>query len=555
MDPALYKAATQGSVASLRRLVAADRSILVSSTTPDGKTALHIAASHGYTDFAREVLDAAEELLVAKTAGGDTPLHLAAREGRLGVAELLVGRARASPQDLAVETPVRNPLVVANGAGETPLHEAVRHRRSAVALMLLEAEPGSGHAPNARMETPLHVAAREGLVDVVDRILSSGQWPELNSGSVSGTPLHQAALGGHIRITEILLEKRPELINLTDSNGNNALHNAAHKNHRDVVDILLKKQRELASHGNNTQQSPLHVAAHHGATEAIRVLLKHCPDLAETVDGRGRNAFHAAVASGRTSALRCLLRHARPKQLLNRVDNDGNTPLHLAAEMSRVHSAVLLLRDRCVDPCVVNRAGRTPRNLLELRGFDELDSLELYLWTELKKQESSRCREELPSVGAVRRQRSSGRERDYFERRIETYLLVAALVATVTFAATFTMPGGYNQTDGTAIHSHRTAFKVFVVSNTVAMSSSSVVLLCFLWAWKDPMKSKLDHLIWGHRLTFLACLAMLVSLMAAVDVTVAPTVRWPVYMVIAIGTSVPLIVGLILGKEVLFVPL
>ncbi|KAL6905526.1 hypothetical protein ACP4OV_003127 [Aristida adscensionis] len=576
MDLALYKAATQGDVARLRQLVAADPSILVRSKTPDGKTALHIAALRGYTDFAGEVLGAAGELLVAVNADGDTPLHLAAREGQLKVAKLLVDRARApaptgavGADDVETATISPNPLAATNRAGDTPLHEAVRHRRIRVARWLLgaDADPGRGHALNQRMETPLHIAAREGLVDVVNKIVSSGQWPadpEEPSTFTNGTALHQAALGGHIQIMEILMEKRPQLIEETDSDGNNALHYAAQNNHKRAAHILLEQRRELATQGNRVrQQSPLHVAAHHGSTGAMRELLRHCPDLPEMVDVDRRNAFHtAAAAAGRmdSHSLRCLLRHARlrqQKELLNRGDRVGDTPLHLAAGMSHVHSAMLLLGDDGVDPCVLNGAGKTPRDVLEERGFDELDSLDLYVWRELKKKEASRRpgRSPPPSFADRHRGASGGESGDYFERRIETYLLVAALVTTVTFAATFTMPGGYNQTDGTAIHSHRMAFKVFVVSNTVAMSSSSVVLLCFLWAWKDPMKSKLDHLIWGHRLTILACLAMLVSLMAAVYVTVAPPVRWPVYTAMLIGISVPVIAGFILGKEILYVPL
>ncbi|KAL6636950.1 hypothetical protein ACP70R_024522 [Stipagrostis hirtigluma subsp. patula] len=585
MDPRLYKAATQGKVALLKQLLREDPETL-SSTTPQGNTALHLAALHGHAKFASEVLDGNKDMLVAKNQDGDTPLHLAAKSGKLKVAELL-----AQPEDPnAAQTPLTSPMIMTNDAGNTPLHEAVRHRRAAVALMLLDTDPNRGHDLNGRKESPLHMAAREGLVHVVRRIVDHS-WVEekyVPSVSVSGTALHQAVLGGHTRIVEILLEKHPELLDLTDAGGNNALHYAAQKNHHRPAELLLNAKTELAYKPNGERQTPLHVAAHYGAAEAITALLRHCPDVAEMVDGDGRTAFHVAVISGKTNALRCLLRHVRPAELLNRADAKGNTPLHLAAEMSRVQSALLLLKDQRVDPCIRNEDGHTARSLLEVRsahehtthshveirsaagggeedpephtlvevrsGTGQMDAYEMYLWKKLKQQESIKCKkQQLPPVTVARDRRSSSKK--YFERSVETYILVATLIATVTFAATFTMPGGYDQGNGIAIHGHNTAFKIFVISNTVAMCSSIVVVFCFIWAWQDPVRFKIRQLLWGHRLTIVACLGMLVSLMTAVYITVAPKSRWPAYVVIAIGASTPAVVLLMLGKEAIFVPI
>ncbi|KAM3333494.1 hypothetical protein ACQJBY_028539 [Aegilops geniculata] len=577
MDPALHKAAVQGSLGSLKKLVAENPGIL-GSKTPQQNTALHIAAELGHAGFAEAALGVDDKLLVSKNADGDTPLHLAARAGKVDVADLLIGRASAWPAEHPHHSPAaqngkagepsrsspgtaQGPLFMANKVGDTPLHEAVKHGRSAVALKLLDAEPGRGHALNVKQQTPLHIAAREGLADVVAKIVSQPWVHEkfVPSDSVSGTALHQAVLGGHARVVEILLDATPpDQIGQTDSSENNALHYAAQKNNARVVKLLLNRKVDLAYKRNRDLQSPLHVAAYYGSTEAMVELLKQCPDVAEMVDSNGRNAFHVAITSGKVDALKRLLKHVRPEEIVNRVDRAGNTPLHLAASLSRIQSALLLLKDRRVNPCVLNREGQSARSLIEKRAAtEEMDTYEMYLWKTLKKHEASRCKkEQLPPIATYQslRSRRAGHD-EYYELSVGTYTLVATLIATVSFAATFTMPGGYSQTDGTALHGHKAAFKIFVISNTVAMCSSIVVVFCFIWAWRDPVKFKLDQLMWGHRLTILACLAMVVSLMTAVYITVAPTARWPAYVVIAIGISTPAVVFLILGKEALYVPM
>ena len=64
----------------------------------------------------------------------------------------------------------------------------------------------------------------------------------------------------------------------------------------------------------------------------------------------------------------------------------------------------------------------------------------------------------------------------------EIHLIVAALVAIVTFAAGFTLPGGYNENDGKAILAKKAAFKAFVVTDTLAMVFSvSATFVYFLY--------------------------------------------------------------------------
>ena len=84
----------------------------------------------------------------------------------------------------------------------------------------------------------------------------------------------------------------------------------------------------------------------------------------------------------------------------------------------------------------------------------------------------------------LRREKEKNKEEeDALSKAKESHLVVAALIATVTFGATFTLPGGYKSDRGTAILAKKADFIVFVISNTMLMVLSiSAVFIHFLTA-------------------------------------------------------------------------
>lgn len=164
-----------------------------------------------------------------------------------------------------------------------------------------------------------------------------------------------------------------------------------------------------------------------------------------------------------------------------------------------------------------------------------------------KEKEVKRCKkQQLPPVAFSR---SFGRKKtsdDYFER-VETYKLVAALIATVTLSATFTMPGGYGQQQGFAILGKKPAFKPprkFLCAVLLLWCSSSFGLGATLQTESAEMGSSII-------LIDRASLSMIVSLMTAVFLVVESESRWLSIVVIFIGCSTP---WLVLGYKVLFFP-
>lgn len=200
-------------VAKLRELLAAQPE-LVRERTPEGQSAILFAqyrlwdevvqalleaqpeldvfeaAAVGRRERVAELVDAAPDLVGARSDDGFTALHLAAFFGRADVTRLLLERGAE------VAAPSRNMMRV------SPLHSAVAGRNVEIAEMLLSA----GAGPNARQQggwTPLHAAAEGGDVAMATLLLSGGAEPDVENEQ-GKTPLEMAAGNGHEGVAALL---------------------------------------------------------------------------------------------------------------------------------------------------------------------------------------------------------------------------------------------------------------------------------------------------------------------------------------------------------------
>ena len=111
---------------------------------------------------------------------------------------------------------------------------------------------------------------------------------------------------------------------------------------------------------------PLHYAAHVGHVDVMRILIGKCPYTCELLDNKCRTALHLAVESGNRIAVEILLKELAFQDLINEQDEDGNTPLHLAAINGLYPILMTLADDKRVDKWAFNKEGKNIADIIQL---------------------------------------------------------------------------------------------------------------------------------------------------------------------------------------------
>ena len=121
--------------------------------------------------------------------------------------------------------------------------------------------------------------------------------------------------------------------------------------------------------------------------------------------------------------------------------------------------------------------------------------------------------------------------------------VVAALIVTMAFAAAFTVPGG-NQDDGKPLFQDKGTFMLFIVSDAVALFSSTTSVLMFLgiltsrYAERDFLYALPKRLTIGLLSLFLSLASTMIAFSATLALVLQDKVTW-IAAPLVIATSIP----------------
>ncbi|XP_066390897.1 protein ACCELERATED CELL DEATH 6-like isoform X2 [Miscanthus floridulus] len=511
MGATLLRAARSGDERRLVKALLADPAApdLETAATAGGNTLLHVVAAGGHADLASLLLRRAPRLLAARNAAFDTPLHLAARllaarNAALDTPLHLAARAGAHKVVALLVASSSSPACslraltrATNRRAETALHDAVRGGHEAAARALAAADPGLMGLCSGAGESPFYMAAAAGSLGMVRVLLKTyrdaeeeEEVPGLGSSMGPGgrTVMHAAVLTSNEMIRE-LLQWNQALVKEVDDSGSTPFHYIASVGNISAMKLLLRRESSLAYSSDSNGLFPVHIAAKMGYGQFIYELCRFCPDCNELLDSRGRNFLHIAIEHKKWKVVWCFSGTEDLGRMANVMDSEGNTPLHLAVKNADQMIVSLLMATKGVLPNTVNNQGFTALDLAVLAtdkgiSYTLVIILRCLAWTGavLSPRRLDHFMDEF-GVG-----RTSGNEFKKFTNIAQNLIVGSVLVSTVTFAAVFTLPGGYISDGlhaGTPILSHRYTFKAFVMANTLAFVGSTLSTIWLTYAGSE----------------------------------------------------------------------
>ena len=247
------------------------------------------------------------------------------------------------------------PFGAPDAEGNTPLHRAARDGRLEDVLSLVSTPRVDLHGQNRYGQTAMHAAARSGHADAI-RVMLKHQGDPIAEDGAGNTPLHLAAQGHHLGAMNALLADVRVKPDARNKMGNTPLHLGALADHVEVIEKLIAAGASTAV-TTPDGSTAFHTAAALDHARALRALLSDPQAMPNALNLRGDAPVHVAVGKKHVAALTTLLQH--PAVDPNARTGLGMTPLHVAVEGRDVATVAALLANARVDPAALSPVGES----------------------------------------------------------------------------------------------------------------------------------------------------------------------------------------------------
>ncbi|XP_031103943.1 protein ACCELERATED CELL DEATH 6-like [Ipomoea triloba] len=595
MKPALYRAAATGTVedyhAALRQMRAEGSEDC--QVAPNGNTVLHVAVLHGNKHFVEKILQdqrahaSASSMLYSLNNKKETVLHCAAEKGDADIVSVLINAIKVYDEELESGVTVKEMIRMTDDVMDMALHKAARMGHLGVVKLLIQEDNEFGYPTNDAGETPIYLVAESHFLYCLKEIIEKCQ-NLTYVGPLGRNALHAAILSpsgsaweimmqilltldahlvlpgsaalslweklmqifrlhmGKAGCIQLLLEKEISLCEKSDSLGWTPLHYAVKFGDDEIVRKILEKKSSAgyirAGIDDDDWTTIFHIATRHGNIKTMKCISNSLPDCWMMINCKSQNVLHEAILSRRRNMIKYILKYPQIDNLIDQKDNDGNTPLHLLVVFGwRSLSFNYMLTRLKRKHLVFNKRHQTP---LDVASQGEVYSFVKHVYGGIPQRSGRRSG---PRADLLQNQETSSEDTDDndIDKTINRYLrisktmtIVATLILTISFAAGFTVPGGYDSDKGYPILLRKTAFGYFVIADTAAFTSSVsaifiymiMVVLNSLGAIRET-KIAMTLCALNIALTFCALTAVIAAFLSGMYTILAP------FNSLAVGTT------------------
>ncbi|XP_027929673.1 ankyrin repeat-containing protein At5g02620-like [Vigna unguiculata] len=577
MDPMFYLAVRTNDITTFSSLVKENEEILQQRTADSFSTPLHLASRYGCTKIVSDIVRLCPDMVSAEDKNMETPVHEACRQDNVVVLKLLLDANSSAVCKLNLD-------------GKNACFLACSHGHLDMVKLLLNLSEKVEPVAAGFDQSCIHIAASRGHTDVVRELLN--KWSELTQviDDNGNSPLHHACERGHREIAWILLRRDPNLGLLHNNNGYTPLHLAVMNGKVSILQDFASSIAASLNRITREEETVFHLAVRYGWHDALEFLVhaSNGTNLLHCQDRYGNTVLHLAVIGKRYKMAEFLIN--KTKMDINARNSGGITALDIlvqykdSAENRQLQATFIRAGGRrsiqSVSPVASNSVSpvasslsmswRFTPNPVELPNQNESVTAYYDSATSTKSRSPSQPQmSEITENGNYKPYpTNSGKQKKHqTKRKVEnlsnffysqsnrkkhyemhreailnarnTIIIVAVLIATVTFAAGISPPGGVNQAGavGESTVGKTTAFKVFVISNNIALFTSLCIVIVLVSIIPFRRKAHTRLLAITHKVMWVAVAFMATGYVAAIWVILphSPEMQWLSVVLLALG--------------------
>ncbi|XP_034681907.1 uncharacterized protein LOC117911615 isoform X1 [Vitis riparia] len=431
-------------------------------------------------DVAEEMLKRDPELLIARNDLGETPIFCAARYGQTEMFKFLAGEMKLTernPEDGKQYLQRNDRTTVLHISIFTECFDLAHFIAESYSYLIEERDQDSMTALQYLACNPIafekkKIKTRRGFMEelmistrppqgLMEKLINS-KWPSKDNSKTSDercyslqglvkllvkndTSWHASVNSqevGSSEIKELDIEKEEKISQ--EKKGQNFQENEGQNYQESSTNYKYKKSDE----------TPLFLATISNIQDIVEEILVCHPQALEHINKEGMNILHVAILYRHIEIFDIVSKsELLARSLLSATDNKGNSLLHMVGLKRKSQASEKM---------------QIPASQLqeELLLFKKVKSAcKMHLTKPLNK--DNQTAEEL---FAARNERLHRDAKGWLMRTTENCTILSIFIATVAFAAAYTVPGGPNQNTGIPILNSKPLFVVFILADVFSLS-------------------------------------------------------------------------------------